>query len=99
MAVLLRHAIDEMNEGTQTPYDELIIKRVMLKAAAGDMRATELIFNYLDGKPGQHIVHEMRGVLAHGKVNSKELKQLVDEFDSRLAQQMIKDHGTDTAEN
>ena len=96
MTALLKHAIDEMNEGSGTAYDELIIKRTLLKAASGDMRAIELVFNYLDGKPGQRIVHEMRGVIGHGEVDNSKINEMLEKMEHEIEQEIAKGYATDT---
>ena len=96
MTALLKHAIDEINEGTGTAYDDLIIKRTLLKAAAGDMRAIELVFNYLDGKPGQRIVHEMRGIIGHGEVDNAKINEMLEKMEAEIEREVAKGYATDT---
>lgn len=59
LTTLLREALQKIaktkdEDGAEITYELLLTKRVLKKAIEqGDMRAIELIYSYLDGKPQQ----------------------------------------------
>ncbi len=63
LSTLLREALAKIvknAEGEDTTYEVLLIKRVMKKAIEqGDMRAVELIWAYLEGKPKERKIVEL----------------------------------------
>lgn len=52
----IKEALLKVAEGTDEPCEVLLVKKILKKAIQdGDSRMIELIWNYLDGKPSQHI--------------------------------------------
>lgn len=88
--------MEHFSTGTETKFDELIIRRSLLKAAAGDNEMIKLIFNRIDGKEKEHIIHDMRGAFAHGKVSNKKLDELLDNFEQNLEREMKQGYDVET---
>lgn len=55
MATLLREAITKVADDKGTTIDKQIIKALYDKAKKGDLKATEIILDRVDGKPLQEI--------------------------------------------
>jgi len=47
----LREALDRIHEGTQTRYDELLVKSIVNDAIKEDGQSRRLVLQYLEGMP------------------------------------------------
>lgn len=81
MTTILTEAIKKVAEGTATPEDVAIVKKLIELAKLGDMRAIELVFNYLDGKPPTAIDLTTKGE----KIGESRIPpELIKEFEDKL---------------
>lgn len=62
MTTLLRDAIVKIDEGEAEPSDIMIVKTVLKQARRGDSHAQDLVFDRLDGKAPQTLIHEGDGL-------------------------------------
>lgn len=53
MTSKIMDAIVKVSEGSDTPEDVLIVRKLLQQAKNGDMQAMKLLFNYVDGMPVQ----------------------------------------------
>ncbi len=54
-ATLMKEAVKKIAEGTDTPYDKLMVQRHLEKAVRGDTKSFEIFLDRIDGKPLQEI--------------------------------------------
>lgn len=55
----LREALDRIHEGSETPYDELLVNAIIKDALKVDGQSRRLIFQYLEGMPKQAVEMEV----------------------------------------
>ena len=63
---MLNEKVDVLIDGkkVQKEFQETIIRKLILKAAAGDIKAIAEIFDRVEGKAKQAISHESEGIRA-----------------------------------
>lgn len=53
---MVKSALEEKEPTTNTPWKELIVKKILIKAVSeGDVQLIKAIWNYIDGMPQQDI--------------------------------------------
>lgn len=58
MSTLLREALKGQGTKDGTPFDQAIVQVILKKALSGNPKFVEMLMNYIDGKPQQHVVFE-----------------------------------------
>lgn len=82
----LKKLLDQKVPGSDLTYAETMINKLVIKAANGNNRAIELIFERLDGKPASPKQLKRRRVFYEApEVDNEEINKLTEKLDKELA--------------
>lgn len=84
LTTAVREALLALHDGTEKPYQQLLVERILKLAIEGDTTMIKILWEQLDGRPAQKIIGTLTGVMATTQVSNVKAKKLIAEFNAAL---------------
>jgi hypothetical protein len=91
LTTAVREALEALHEETGTPFQKLLVNRILKLAIDGDTQMIRILWEQLDGRPAQKIIGTLTGVIGTTKVSNAKAKELIKEFNSALRASLNED--------
>lgn len=88
LTTAVREALLAIHDGTEKPYQQLLVERIIKLAVEGDTTMIRILWEQLDGRPAQKIIGTLTGVMATTQVSNSKAKKLIAEFNASLRESL-----------